>query len=100
MTNLGSVSQVLRRMFGNASYRDCNFPDGVGCAVGLGAESRQTYIWDGMRRGGSPDHLLVTIQLTLSGWGSFQPGPLSAANPPLRVDPGHAFVCLIPSEHR
>lgn len=100
MTAPGTIAQAIRRMFRSAVFRDCNFPDGLGCAVGLGNETAHSYHWDGMQRGGSPDHPLITVQLTLAGWGLFQTGPADDTNPPLRVDPGHAFVCLIPSEHR
>jgi AraC-like DNA-binding protein len=100
MADLVALSQMLRHMFGRATFRDSNFADGVGCAVGMGAESQRSYHWDGMRRGGSIDHPLITVQMTLAGWGCFQSGSLGEARPAQRVDPGQAFVCLIPSEHR
>ena len=100
MHDLRRLSNAVGRMFRAATFRDANFPDGLGCATGVGVESQRNYHWDGMHRGGTPDHPLVTMQLTLAGWGYFQSGPVAARQPPERVDPGQAFICTIPSEHR
>ncbi len=55
-----------------------------------------TYDWDGMQRLGRGDAPLFAFQLTLAGWGAFQPH----GQPARRVLPGSAFIALIPSRHR
>jgi AraC-like DNA-binding protein len=55
-----------------------------------------TYAWDGMKRLGRGDAPLFAFQLTLAGWGHFQ----RYGRPPRRVQPGTAFIALIPSRHR
>lgn len=55
-----------------------------------------SYYWDGMRRLGRKDAPLFAFQLTLAGWGHFQ----VRGQPPRRVQPGTAFIALIPSRHR
>jgi AraC-like DNA-binding protein len=55
-----------------------------------------SYHWDGMKRLARGDPPLFAFQLTLAGWGHFQP----YGQPPLRVTPGKAFIALMPSRHR
>jgi AraC-like DNA-binding protein len=55
-----------------------------------------TYVWDGMKRLGRGDAPLFAFQLTMAGWGHFQ----HYGRPPRRVQPGTAFIALIPSRHR
>ena len=56
----------------------------------------QGYRWDGMRRLGPRDRPLVFFQLTLAGWGAYEP----YGRPPRRVPPGTAFFAVVPSRHR
>jgi|HigsolmetaAR206D_1030411.scaffolds.fasta_scaffold11002_2 Transcriptional regulator containing an amidase domain and an AraC-type DNA-binding HTH domain len=52
------------------------------------------YSWDGMKRGGDPQHPTVLFQYTLDGWGSYETQGIV-----YRLKPGTAFITLIPSEH-
>ena len=54
------------------------------------------YSLDGMKRLGRGDAPFFAFQLTMAGWGSFQPH----GRPPRRVPPGTAFVAIVPSRHR
>lgn len=54
------------------------------------------YHWDGMKRLGRRDPPLFFFQLTLAGWGAYQPyGKLAQ-----QVGPGTGFVAIVPSRHR
>ena len=55
-----------------------------------------SYFWDGMKRLGRGDAPLFAFQLTMAGWGHFQ----LHGQPPRRMQPGTAFVAIIPSRHR
>jgi AraC-like DNA-binding protein len=55
-----------------------------------------SYHWDGMKRLGLRDPPLFFFQLTLAGWGHFQP----YGQVPQPVLPGMAFVAIVPSRHR
>lgn len=91
----------LTGIFKGGVLRDVVFPSGLGACVGLeSVRAGRDYHWDGMKRGGNPRQPLVTIQYTLAGHGLFQDGPAAEDRRPLRVDPGQAFICVIPSEHR
>jgi AraC-like DNA-binding protein len=54
-----------------------------------------TYYWDGMKRLGRGDAPLFAFQLTMAGWGHFQPHGQTAR----RISPGTAFVAILPSRH-
>jgi AraC-like DNA-binding protein len=55
-----------------------------------------SYYWDGMKRLGRSDAPLFAFQLTMAGWGHFQ----LYGQPARQVNPGMAFVAMIPSRHR
>ena len=56
----------------------------------------QGYHWDGMKRLGRRDPPLFFFQLTMAGWGHFQP----YGQAPRQVSPGTGFFAIIPSRHR
>ena len=55
-----------------------------------------SYHWDGMKRLGRHDPPLFFFQLTMAGFGHFQP----YGQAPRLVPPGTGFFALIPSRHR
>jgi AraC-like DNA-binding protein len=55
-----------------------------------------SYYWDGMKRLGPKDAPLFAFQLTLAGFGHFQ----LYGQEPRPVNPGTAFIAVIPSRHR
>lgn len=55
-----------------------------------------SYRWDGMKRLGRNDAPLFFFQLTLAGWGHYQP----YAKAPRQVLPGTGFFAILPSHHR
>lgn len=54
------------------------------------------YCWDGMKRLRRGDAPLFAFQFTLAGWGHFQ----QDEQPARRVQPGTAFIAIMPSRHR
>jgi AraC-like DNA-binding protein len=63
-----------------------------------GMETRMVpsqYYWDGLKRGGDPEHPTILFQYTLDGWGIYADG-----NDTYKVLPGMAFTAVIPSEHQ
>jgi len=53
------------------------------------------YHWDGLRRGGDPNHPSWLFQYSLEGRGIFQSDQKES-----RIEPGQAFCATIPSSHR
>jgi AraC-like DNA-binding protein len=54
------------------------------------------YSWDGVKRFSKGDSPFFTAQLTLAGWGHFEP----YEEAPRRMTPGAAFFVTVPSRHR
>lgn len=71
---------------------------GPGRLTSVGLEHRQDprdYHWDGLARSGDPDAPFIIFQYTLKGFGVFE-----RAGAARRVEPGQAFVAVVPSAHR
>jgi len=63
--------------------------------VGMGTVTPSShYYWDGLKRGGDPNHPLFLFQYTLDGWGCYAEG-----NNVQKLYPKMAFTAIIPSEH-
>lgn len=58
-------------------------------------EDPAAYYWDGMRRGGDPEHPIVIIQYTLAGYGRYEQDERRWDLPP-----GHCFLSVVPTPHR
>ena len=55
----------------------------------------RAYHWDGQTRGGRSDSPIVVFQYTLKGFGHYE-----HAGQLRRIEPGQAFVAVVPSNHR
>lgn len=88
--------QLLQASGGEYVSRRINF--GLGRTMLAGIERREDpseYKWDGMKRGGDPARPFLVIQYTLVGFGVFEERDV-----PRQVEPGHAFLAVVPSLHR
>ena len=71
--------------------------EGGGFFAALESRARgASYRWDGMKRTQRNDAPFFLCQLTLAGWGVFEPYDA----PPQKMTPGMAFCVGVPSRHR
>lgn len=93
--NAQTPSHRLVHTFSNRICDHCG--EGSSGSIDIGLETRQAgsaYHWDGMRRGGDPEHPVLLLQATLFGNGRFK-----ATGSWQSVNPGACFTSLIPSRH-
>lgn len=71
------------------------------CMFGVERQTRTSYYWDGLKRGGDSEHPYIVFQYTLSGRGAFEyyNSPQDSAKT-LSVPPGHAFFAVVPAATR
>lgn len=95
-----TFQERIRTWFPVHPWRVAGFEEeDAGCVIGYSHERSTDYHWDGMLRPRLHRNPVCVVQVTLSGWGLFQSGP-AGVNPAQQVPTGHAFCCIVPSEHR